>query len=124
MEKYKGFILQSDSSTSEDKYFDGHRNEGAGTYSTSYFVRIVDPASLKAMIVNDMKEAKRIIDTWYSKEGKRNAKALISAYKKKEHRLKKLEKETENKIRALEAKVAEAERELDKLYRGLPPKFT
>lgn len=39
---YKNFLIEQRSVTRENTYYDGHRNEGNGTYSTSYLVQVTD----------------------------------------------------------------------------------
>ena len=119
MEKYKGYILSNRSTTYENRSYNGHRNEGDGTYTTKYYVEILNPDTLKTTTADSIDMAKNLIDKWTSSDAETETemtKRLIGEWEKK-------------KVDALlrrdkiDAEVIVATKEIIRLRRDLPPAF-
>ncbi len=69
MINYKGFLIQMLSGMSEDRNYDRHRWENAGTYSSWVDYQIIDPEAAKTLSGFDTEEkAKEYIDNYLAPE--------------------------------------------------------
>lgn len=111
-ERYKGYILDSWSHTSENRSWDGHSSSGDGTYSTSYGVTIYNSKTLKMIkSVDNYKEAKKYVDDHLVGDGLKANRRIHSEMEKLEKKISKKEKELkafQEQLRFLRCKAPES----------------
>lgn len=117
METYRGFIINQETSVYEETEWDGHRNDGTGRYSTSYYYQIINPKNAKYKICSSYEEAKCIVDTILDK--KKEMKQAELKLKRENEKLDNLKKKIQFKIDQLSTELFNKEKEFRDLKREL-----
>lgn len=118
MEKYRGFILKSETHRHEIREWDGHKKSGTGEYTTTYGYSIIRPKDCKSCwVVGDLSVAKSLVDKIL--DGKKEDRIARNKIKKAKKALDSYENKTFDKIEALKRSMWDKKAEVRELEESL-----